>query len=67
MNIPNIYESLLGAQYFVMSIGLGMIPSICLPTYKTMKKITKYEIEIKKCLQEKENSKEDIRQKVKTR
>lgn len=67
-NIPNIYESLFGAQYFIMSIGIGIIPSICLPTYKTMKKVAKYKIEITKCLQEKENCEmKDIKQKVKTK
>lgn len=51
-NLSGYDDSCLYSVVMLCSIGLGMVPGISLPTYKTMKKVALYQMEIKKSIDE---------------
>lgn len=51
-NLPEYYDSSLYSIIMLGSIGLGMVPGINLPTYKTMRKVSSYQMQIKEYVNE---------------
>ncbi len=51
-NLSEYYESSLYSIIMLGSVGLAMIPGIHLPTYKTMRKVSAYQMQIKEYVNE---------------
>lgn len=51
-NLSEYYDSSLYSIIMLGSIGLAVVPGIHLPTYKTMRKISSYQMQIKEYVNE---------------